>query len=85
MRVDTTTSNIQVQLANTDTHSSDTEISETQDTRTVGNDEDLRRSDKLGSIFLENLRNSVLCLRKSFSLMPSVARGGKRTLSSMLR
>lgn len=64
MRVNTSTSNVQVQFANADTHSSDTEISETQDTRTIGDHEDLRRGDKLGCILAENLGDSVLRLGK---------------------
>lgn len=85
MRVDATTSNVQVQFANADTHSSDTEISETQDTRTIGNHENLRRGDKLGSVLVENLGDSILWLGKKSVDSKHITRGGKHTLSSMLR
>lgn len=60
MRVDTASSDIKVELADGDAHTSDTEITKTKDTRAICDYEDLWLVWQISGILLEDFGDVVL-------------------------
>jgi len=58
--VDTTTGNVEIQLADRDTHATETEVTETKDTRAVSDDNDLGLGSEGGGVLGEDLGELVL-------------------------
>lgn len=59
--VDTTTRDVEVELSDRDTHSTDAEVTKTKNTRAVGHNNDLGLVGGGGSILCENLADRALC------------------------
>lgn len=63
--VDSTSGDVEVQLSNRDTHSADTEVTETEDSRSIGDNDDARGSGEGLSVGGKEGGKVVLVVRRA--------------------